>query len=304
MTSPPIETDSTLRFVWLEITGSCQLICGHCYAESGPTGTHGAMTGDDWQRVIDQAAKLGVRMVQFIGGEPTLHPELPRLVDHALQVHVEVEVFTNLVHVTPQLWDTFSRPGVRLATSYYSDRADRHTAITGRPGSHARTTANVAEAVRRSIPLRVGLVDMMDGQRVEQAHEHLTALGVTDIGTDRLRQVGRGVRTQAPDVSQLCGSCARGKVAISPTGEVWPCVFARWMPVGNVRTTSLAEIVTGEMLADAQRELTRIRPVVAKCAPESRCDPSKGDCQPTCPPGYHSNPKRCWPYYYDDEDDK
>ena len=74
-----------LRFVWLEITGSCQLACVHCYAESGPTGTHGTMTGGDWRRVIDQAAALGVRLVQFIGGEPTMHPELPRLVDHALR---------------------------------------------------------------------------------------------------------------------------------------------------------------------------------------------------------------------------
>jgi MoaA/NifB/PqqE/SkfB family radical SAM enzyme len=72
-----------LRFAWLEITGKCQLSCAHCYAESGPTGTHGAMSGADWHRVIDQAADLGVRMVQFIGGEPTLHPDLPELVDHA-----------------------------------------------------------------------------------------------------------------------------------------------------------------------------------------------------------------------------
>lgn len=141
----------------------------------------------------------------------------------------------------------------------------------------------------------------MDGQRTEQAREHLTRLGVTEIGTDRLRQVGRGVRTRNPDASQLCGGCAHGKIAVSPTGEVWPCVFARWMPVGNVRTTSLAEIIAGERLADAQRELKRAHPAVAKCSPESRCDPSTRDCEPTCPPGYHSDPKRCWPYYYEDD---
>lgn len=273
----------------------------HCYAESGPTGTHGTMTGTDWRRVIDQAAARDVRMIQFIGGEPTLHPELPRLVDHALQRHVIVEVFTNLAHVTPRLWETFARPGVRLATSYYSDDPGQHAVVTSRD-SHSRTTANIAEAVRRSIPLRVGLIDVMDGQRVAQARERLTGLGVTDIGTDRLRGVGRGVRLPDPDASQLCGNCARGKVAVSPTGQVWPCVFARSMPVGNVHTASLAEIVTGAALADAQRALARLRPIVARCAPESRCDPSKSDCQPGCPPGYHSNPTKCWPYYYEDDD--
>ncbi|MGH3779149.1 MAG: radical SAM protein [Pseudonocardiaceae bacterium] len=63
---------SGLSFVWLEITGKCQLECVHCYADSGPQGTHGTMTTEDWVVVIGQAAALGTRMIQFIGGEPTL----------------------------------------------------------------------------------------------------------------------------------------------------------------------------------------------------------------------------------------
>jgi MoaA/NifB/PqqE/SkfB family radical SAM enzyme len=43
-----------LNFVWLEITGKCQLSCEHCYAASGPHGSHGTMDADDWRRVIDQ----------------------------------------------------------------------------------------------------------------------------------------------------------------------------------------------------------------------------------------------------------
>jgi hypothetical protein len=30
-------------------------------------------------------------------------------------------VFSNLVHVTDDLWEVFSQPGISLATSYYSD---------------------------------------------------------------------------------------------------------------------------------------------------------------------------------------
>jgi MoaA/NifB/PqqE/SkfB family radical SAM enzyme len=95
---------AVIRFMWLEITGRCQLSCIHCYAGSGPDGGHGTMTAADWERVIGEAAAAGVEMVQFIGGEPTLHPDLPRLVDHALAQGLEVEVFSNLVHVAPALW--------------------------------------------------------------------------------------------------------------------------------------------------------------------------------------------------------
>ena len=62
--------ESRLRFVWLEITGLCQLSCNHCYARGRPAGSHGRMTMNDPLRVIDQAAELGVDWVQFIGGEP------------------------------------------------------------------------------------------------------------------------------------------------------------------------------------------------------------------------------------------
>lgn len=52
-------------FLWLEITGRCQLACVHCYAESGPAGSHGLMTKADWLRVLDEAAEIGVEMVQI-----------------------------------------------------------------------------------------------------------------------------------------------------------------------------------------------------------------------------------------------
>ena len=83
---PPTNTAPTgLTFLELEITGRCQLTCSsHCYAEAGPTRGHGSMTGEDWRRVIDEAGAMGVATVQFIGGEPTLHPEFTALVKHAL----------------------------------------------------------------------------------------------------------------------------------------------------------------------------------------------------------------------------
>jgi radical SAM protein with 4Fe4S-binding SPASM domain len=290
-----------LSFLWLEITGRCQLACTHCYADSGPDGTDGTMTTNDWRRVIDQASEIGVRMIQFIGGEPTLHRSFVALVRHALSRSLAVEVFSNLTHVSPAMWDVISRPGVSLATSYYSDSAGQHEAITRGRGSHARTRTAIAEAVRRSVPIRVGLIDLDDGQRVEQARAELVSIGVTNIGTDRLRQVGRGVRTQDPDVSQLCGACAQGKVAISPNGDVWPCVFARWMPLGNVLDSALAEIVASPQMEAAQRTLGRSNFLMSKCAPKTQCPPASDpeQCNPNCPPGYHADPKRCWPYYYE-----
>jgi hypothetical protein len=136
---------------------------------------------------------------------------------HALRRGLLVEVFSNLVHVTDDLWEIFSRPRISLATSYYSDQPEQHAAITGR-ASYARTKANVAEAVRRGIPLRAGVIDLGDGQRAGHAQKELVDLGVPSVGYDRLRQVGRGVRNQQASTNQLCGHCGDGVAAISPDG--------------------------------------------------------------------------------------
>ena len=73
-----------LRFLWLEITGKCNLLCTHCYADSGPEADlYGNMAFEDWTRAISEAAELGCRQIQFIGGEPTMHPRLDDMVDHA-----------------------------------------------------------------------------------------------------------------------------------------------------------------------------------------------------------------------------
>lgn len=244
-----------VTFLWLEITGKCQLECGHCYADSGPQGTHGSMATADWRRVVQEAATAGVRMVQFVGGEPLLHPDLPELVDYARGCGLEVEVYSNLVHVGDAHWKVLSQPGVRLATSYYSDDAEEHSVITKRP-TYGRTKENIAEAVRRAVPLRVGLINLKDDQRVEEARAELEAMGVTEIKVDRLRGVGRGAPDREPSMSQLCGHCGQGIAAVSGNGDVWPCVFSRWLPVGNVLENSLADILTGPGMADTMADLT------------------------------------------------
>ncbi len=287
-----------LRFVWLEITGKCQLACTHCYADSGPDGTHGTMTAQDWRRVIDDVAEAGAGMVQFIGGEPVLPPDLGELIEHVLDRRLEVEVFTNLVHVPAELWEVFERPGVRLATSWYSDDPDEHAKITQRP-THARTLANITEAKRRDIPLRAGVIGVLESQRSDQASRMLVDLGLDEVRYDDLRGVGRGARTDAePDTSVLCGRCAHGNLAVAPDGTVWPCVFTRWLPVGNVREQSLSTILNSDRMATVVGELQAEFTEASTCVPKM-CDPQCGpSCSPACQPKGDCTPAgNCAPNY-------
>ena len=268
-------------FLELETTGKCQLRCRHCYNSSGPDGGTGTMTPDDWQNVIDQAAALGIASVQFIGGEPTLDPNMRGLARHALAAGLVVHIYSNLVHVTPDMWELFSTPGVRLSTSYYAANPVTHGRITGSGASYLRTRSNIAEAVQRGIPVRVAVVQILPDQDTRQAEAELRSLGVTDIRVRREQAVGRAAREAAPhDLSELCGNCGDDRAAVMPDGSLVPCVVGRWLDTGNVKTTPLAQILTGP---EWKRTLALVpRRDTDPCPPASTCPPASdgNDCPP------------------------
>ncbi|WP_338061024.1 SPASM domain-containing protein [Lentzea albidocapillata] len=205
------------------------------------------------------------------------------------------------MHVRPELWEVFSRSGVQLASSYYSDDARQHERITRGQRSYERTRSNLVEAVRRSIPVRVGVIDVDEGHRVDEAVAQLRGLGIGgEVRVDRLRQVGRGVRDGGPDLGELCGQCGDCRVAIAPDGSVWPCVFSRWLSVGNVREESLADILTGSRMTETASVLATefARRPLNPCVP-NMCDPQCGpSCSPACRPAGNCVPTgACAPNY-------
>ncbi|MEU6309927.1 radical SAM protein [Streptomyces sp. NPDC047014] len=281
--------------MWLEVTGFCNERCDHCYADSGPDQGHGTMTVADWVRVIDEFAAMGGVDVQFIGGEPTLYPYLPELIAHAASARgLGVEVFSNMTHIRLAVWEAISSHGAKLATSYYSDDGAEHDSITRLRGAHRKTRANITKAVDLGIPIRGGVVSLREGQRAMQAVSDLRAIGVHEVGGDRIRAFGRAGAGVHPQIKDLCGHCAYEKVAIGPDGAVWPCVLGRFIDVGNVRSGTLAEIWAGSRLAEARAGIAAVHGAGAAactppqflpmCGPCGPCVPSVGHCDPEMAP--------------------
>ncbi|MEU8758755.1 radical SAM protein [Streptomyces sp. NPDC048659] len=280
-----------LKFAWLEVTGLCQEFCDHCYADSGPSGTHGTMSVRDWLRVIDELADMGTLDVQFIGGEPTLYPDLTELIKHARARGLGVEVFSNLAHIKPALWDAFAEYDVKLATSYYSDDAQEHDEVTKMRGAHKRTRDNVRKALDMGLSVRGGVVAVRPGQRVAEAASDLIDLGVPHVGGDRMRAFGRASRGAAPTINDLCGHCAHEKAAIGPDGNMWPCVLGRFLTMGNVRQQSVVEVWNSEQAAEVTADIAAVHgDGVAACTPPQFL-PMCGPCGPCVPSVGHCDPQ-------------
>lgn len=248
-----------LDFLWLEITRSCNLTCSHCYAGSGPDVPLIERMGlSDWQGVLEDSRAVGCRRMQFIGGEPTLHPDLPLLIEHARKIGFrEIEVFTNASRLPDDLLGVFRRFKIRIASSFYSADPETHNRITGRQGSFDRTVGGLRKLIESKIPLRVGVISLdQDAAQLRQTKRFLRRLGVRSIEVDQVRGIGRGhafVPKARPE-SELCGHCWSGKLCIDANGNAYPCVFSRFSPVGNVLAGGLADVLKGGQLAAFRRQ--------------------------------------------------
>lgn len=307
MRSEPTGSESSpslegLSFLWLEITEKCNLECSHCYADSGPRRElYGEMRLENWYAVIQESADLGCREIQFIGGEPTLHPDLGRLVDCASACgYTFIEVFTNATVFSDSLYRVFLRSQVQVATSFYSNDPTIHDQITRSPGSFLRTVNGIKQIINIGLRVRAGIIETkMNAGHGQKAQSFLNDLGISDIKVDFQRGVGRGAEgLYSPDpTSQLCGECWKGKLCVTPSGTAYPCVFSRFAQLGKA-TNGIRHIIEGDELLAFRtnlRELQRARsageqgvsrlscnPTCSPCGPENfiKCQPGWTDCAP------------------------
>jgi MoaA/NifB/PqqE/SkfB family radical SAM enzyme len=291
----PVRATQDLHFLWLEITAKCNLFCSHCYAESGPRADlHGNMAYGDWTRVLDEAAELGCRRVQFIGGEPTLHPQLADLVDHANhRGFAFIEVYTNATRLGKALVGCLQRSGVHVGTAFYSDDPSVHEHVTQGEGSWQRTVAGIQTVLAAGLPLRVAVVETERNQgHGPRAVAFLETLGVQNIRRERQRSIGRGqlLRLGAPRerFEELCGQCWKGKLCVTSSRAVFPCPLSRATNLGDV-TLGLMGILQTTKLADFRHKVRAmqergpgnagVRSRMAKDTADDDCIPD--DCIPT-----------------------
>jgi MoaA/NifB/PqqE/SkfB family radical SAM enzyme len=317
-----------LSFLWLELTNRCNLECVHCYSDSSPwSGDKDILTKTDYLRALNEAALAGCQRIQFIGGEPTLNHDLPELIDYASDLgYTCIEVYSNLIRLPNELVQTAQRTGAQFATSVYSSAAAVHDAVTGRNGSHARTTSNLRRLIKLGIPVRASFIETeVNAGHWEGTASFLEDMGVADVGYDVTRGFGRGAASSGQcDVGELCGRCWDERLCIAPDGSVSPCIMSKAWGVGNIRDASVGQIAFSsetvktrswlhanrgartepvEALPAKKKRKTKreCRPTESKKAPgpggKRFCGPAAGrDCPPTlpCGPGKPGD-KRDWP---------
>jgi len=148
----------------VEITSNCNLKCPMCFAESGPGGQHIAF--ETYRRMVDRYVHLeGVAdVLQLSGGEPTLHPELLRMVRYAYEQPIQaVMINTNGIRLAHDiaLVEHLADMRDRLEIYLQFDGFDERTHVTLR-GEELRATKLAALEMLARHKLRCTLVCTVD----------------------------------------------------------------------------------------------------------------------------------------------
>lgn len=274
--SDPVEVQlhSRIENVSLEITHKCNLQCKHCYSNSGTKREH-ELTYEEFRKLIDQLAHIGVLNVMVTGGEPLLHPHFFEIIEYIRSRPMSCMLFTNGTLLTEHIVKKLKNLNVLcVAISLDGATAETHDSFRSVPGSFEKTVEAIKMLKGAGIPVR-GNICIHKGNLNEIAAiiTLLKQLGVdayrmwpvsysgrygdSDIFVTREEiadvfkkvkqyKVERGEKLEMEFFySQQVKNCGigSGNLTIRSNGIVVPCTpFPDDASLGNVRETTVAEI--------------------------------------------------------------
>jgi radical SAM protein with 4Fe4S-binding SPASM domain len=142
--SAPLRMDLALTF-------KCPNNCIHCYA-GGPHET-GELSTDQWKEVIDRLSQIGVFIVTFTGGEPTLREDLPELLQYAQNKGMVTGLITNGRKLKDKAYvKTLEKTGLDfIQVTLESHLPKVHDLMTATKGSWKETVTGIKNAVQTQI---------------------------------------------------------------------------------------------------------------------------------------------------------
>ncbi len=176
----------------LAVTFRCQNNCVHCYA-GGPHETSKLST-EQWKHVIDRVHEVGVFIVTFTGGEPTLRDDLPELLSYAQNKGVVTGLVTNGRRLKDKGYaETLEKSGLDFVqVTLESHWAKVHDLMTGARGSWKETVEGIKNVVHSRIYTTTNsTLSRYNASDFLETVDFIKALGVAAFGCNSLIYSGK-----------------------------------------------------------------------------------------------------------------
>ena len=153
--------------VLAELTHRCPLQCPYCSNPVELEAASAELSTEEWLRVIDELAELGVLQIHFSGGEPTVRKDLATLIARATEVGLYSNLITSAVMLTKEKLRTLADAGLaHVQISVQGAEADLANRVGGFRNGHAKKLEAARWVRELGLPLTVNAV--MHRQNLQQ----------------------------------------------------------------------------------------------------------------------------------------
>jgi radical SAM protein with 4Fe4S-binding SPASM domain len=287
-----LTANDKIEFCWIELTDKCNLKCVHCYNSSDMIRKH-SLTLEELKKNVDELLVLGIKSVQFIGGEPLLiqNAIFFEMIDYVAARFEEFEIFCNGTLLTETTIKRFAKySNIKVAVSLYSFIETEHDKITGVAGSQKKTLNAISLLKQNNVPVRVvGIyVDGLNvgqhaeyGQQYKQSYIRLTGranLGLynKELLKEKMITLDRFTSsfTKERVLNLHKDQCFSKFLYISSNLDVFPCVMERRIKHGNLRDNKLTDILQARILNHSKSDVEgckdcEFRYICKDCRPDS-----------------------------------
>jgi molybdenum cofactor biosynthesis enzyme MoaA len=150
----PMIIKPVIRNVTVAITAHCNLRCVGCrYGRDFMVGSQ--LPWPVMKDLLTDAKALGVEVVRLYGGEPLLHPDLPRMIEYCTELRLATYITTNGILLKDKI-DVLYKAGLRDITIGFYGNGQQYDDYVQRRNSFERMEEGFA-AVRDRYGLNVNI---------------------------------------------------------------------------------------------------------------------------------------------------
>jgi len=191
--------DSDSLKIFLQRTGGllvhllnkCNLYCEHCYLDSDSQ-KNVSLPIDLINNMVQEAECLGIKLVQFSGGEPFLYPHIEDVLKLSTGKKFKLIVSTNSTLIDGFRANLLAKAKAHVVTSIDGPE-NYHNAFRGKKNAFEDVLKGINQLIKFDIPIKVVMtVSKENVQHIDWCVKWAYEMGVKNIQFQPLESVGRG----------------------------------------------------------------------------------------------------------------